>query len=206
LLITHLLITFITVPLIDNKLKSFQVRGKLPQWAIWLIAVALFTLAWTGVGIWSRHTALTDLAKHTDSWEEGGVLFQPTDYSCVPASVAMLLRDFGIDITLLESATYCGTDTFGTSGSGIKRTGRRFGFDVTRVKMEFDEFLQDGRPGIILFRKGGTPHAAYIKPLVDEGLIEMKDPVQGLLWFEKLYADEYFGSERWEIYLFDKPD
>jgi len=190
--------------LIDNNLKSFYVKGRLPQWAIWLIAALLFCLAWLAVSVLSRQAALTELAKHTDNWDDSGILEQETPYTCVPAAMTMLLEEQGIDTTTYEMAVCTGTDTRGTDGGGVIRGGRQFGFNVEHVKLGFDEFMERGLPGIIIFRYKGIRHAAYILPMNDVGYIQVKDSIQGLLNFEKDGADNYFKSPEWDVYLFEK--
>jgi len=192
--------------LIDNSLKSFYIRGRLPQWAVWSIAAALFALAWLGVSVWARAAALRDLAQHTDHWNPDGILQQETNYTCVPASIVMLLKDHGVDTTTLEVATISGTDVRGTSGGGIVETGRHFGFNVSHEFLDFDEFLSRGRPAVVVFRYNGIRHAAYVWPILSLGLIEVKDPVQGLLHFQKDGASEYFGRDRWDCYLFSRSE
>ncbi len=190
--------------LIDNSLKSFYVKGKLPQWAIWMIGVALFAAAWFGVAVWARASALNALSKHIDNWDDSGILEQETSYTCVPASIVMLLKDHGIDTTTYEIAVISGTDTRGTGGNGIIKTGEHFRFNVTHEHLAFDEFFERGLPAIVIFRYKGIRHAAYVSPMPDVGYIEVKDSIQGLLHFKKEGADDYFGGEKWDVYLFER--
>ncbi|MFH1676659.1 MAG: cysteine peptidase family C39 domain-containing protein, partial [bacterium] len=171
--------------LIDNKLKSFRVAGNIPQWLVWIIAVCLFGIVWTAVGMWARSTALRDLKLTPDRWDENGVLMQETNYTCVPVSIVMLLREYGVETNTYDVALVAGTDIFGTSGAGIIRAGRHFGFDVTDKKMTFMEFTENGESGIIQFRSNKIKHAAFIKPVSGSQMIEVKDPSQGLLFFDK---------------------
>jgi len=189
--------------LIDNNLKSFYVNGRLPQWAIWSFAAVLFCLAWYIVAIWARHAALAELSKYTDTWDDAGILEQETNYTCVPASMVMLLKDQGIDTTTYDAAVATGTDIRGTGGSGIIRAGKQFGFTVEHVHIGFYEFKDRGLPGIVIFRSKGIRHAAYVLPLTDVGYIQVKDPVQGLLHFGKGGADEYFEKSTWDVFLFN---
>ncbi|HDS30527.1 MAG TPA: hypothetical protein ENN67_05720 [Firmicutes bacterium] len=188
--------------LIDNSLPSFRVPGRLPQWLVWSIAICLFIASWIGVDIWARKTAMDDLAKHTDRWDEFGILQQETSYTCVPASIVMLLKSQGIDTTTYEVAKIAGTDIRGTGSSGIIRAGRHFGFSVNTRRMNFHEFYGAGLPAIIEFRHEGINHAAFVRPVSDVRMIEVTDPIQGLLYFKKKNADEYFGSEKWRCFLF----
>ncbi len=192
--------------LIDNSLKSFRVAGRLPQWMVWGIAVALFFVAWSGVGIWARWSAMRELSAHTDKWSEDGVLEQETSYSCVPVSIVMLLRVAGISSTTFEVAKIAGTDIHGTAAGGIIRAGRHFGFDVERRIIGFDEFIEEGKPAIVEFRYRGIRHAALVTPVPDVGAIDVKDPVQGHLMFWKEGADDYFGSDRWVCFLFERAE
>ena len=191
--------------LIDNNLRSFQIKGRLPQWAYWVIAAALFGIAWLGVAIWARQAALKDLAGRQDSWTADGILEQTTNYTCVPSAIVMLLKDQGISTTTYEVAVLAGTDIRGTDGHGIIKAGEHFGFLVERKLMTSEEFLRASRPGIVAFRRTGTRHAAYVKP-ADPGLIEMKDSVDGLMLFDAQTANEWFGRRRWEVYLFERGD
>ena len=76
--------------LIDNKLKSFQIKGRLPQSAYWIIMPLVFAIGWIGVGMWARSVALRDLKATPDQWTDDGILSEQTDYTCVPASIVML--------------------------------------------------------------------------------------------------------------------
>ena len=190
--------------LLDNNLKSFQVVGKLPQWAYWVVGGILFYAAWTGVGIWARWSALNQLRDSKDSWTSDGILEQATDFTCVPSSIVMLLRDEGINTTTYEVAIVADTDIRGTDGSGIVKAAGHFGFHTRKSKLTFDQFMSSNLPGILIFRRHGTKHAAYILPSVDPGLMMAKDPVDGILYFSKDDANEWFGSDMWEVYLFER--
>jgi len=190
--------------LIDNNLRSFYVKGKLPQWAIWLFAAVLFCIAWYLVSVCARAAALAELKKHTDHWDDSGILNQETSYTCVPASMTMLMKDQGIDTTTYDMAVATGTDIRGTDGGGIVRGGREYGFEVEHIKLGFDEFMERDLPGIVIFSYKKIRHAAYILPMRDVGYIQVKDSIQGLLHFEKDGANDYFESEEWDVYLFKK--
>jgi ABC-type bacteriocin/lantibiotic exporter with double-glycine peptidase domain len=147
---------------------------------------------------------LRDLKQYQDIWTREGILNQPTDYSCVPAAITMLLTEQGFSPTLYEIAEMSGTDTRGTSGSGIIKSGKNYGFDVIHRRLTFDEFMGIGLPGIIMFKHQGLKHAAYISVVREFNLLRVKDSVQGLLHFERDGANEYFGGEIWDCYLFKR--
>ena len=114
------------------------------------------------------------------------------------------MKDAGIDSTTYDVALVAGTDIFGTDEKGIVRAGKRYGFNVTRKVMSFDDFIQARLPAILEFRYKGTKHAAYIKPGKVRRVMVVKDPVDGLLLFDKSGAEEHFGGDKWEIFLFEK--
>lgn len=189
--------------LIDNSLSSFRIKGNLPQWGYWTIALVLFCLAWLAVMQYARWLAIRDLALTGDSWSDDGVLIQTTNYTCVPAALVMLLKDFGINVSTKDIAKEAGTDIFGTSAAGIFRVGKKYGFKVIRQKMDFSRFADTRLPGIILFRSKGIKHAAYLKYNKEFGVLEVKDPVDGLLKLNEQDAIKHFGNQRWEVFLFD---
>jgi hypothetical protein len=101
-------------------------------------------------------------------------------------------------------AKVAGTDIRGTSATGIVKAGEHFGFKVEHRVMGFNEFFNTNLPTIIEFRYNGIKHAAFAQVWPEQNVIEVKDPVQGLLYFNKETADEYFGSEEWQCFLFER--
>jgi hypothetical protein len=192
------------VKIVNNKLKSFQIVGVLPQWAYWLIGGFLFWIAWTGVAIWARQSALNQLKDMRDNWVEDGTLQQSTDFSCVPTSIVMLLKDENINTTVYDVALVSDTDVRGTDGAGIVKAAEYFGFHTKKSRLTFEQFMGSNLPGILIFRRHGDKHAAYILPNVDPNTLEVKDPVDGLLYFTKAEAEDWFGSKEWEVYLFER--
>lgn len=192
--------------LIDNKLQSFQVAGRIPQWIAWLIAGLLFVLAWFGVGYWARTFALNEISLTEDEWTSDGILVQETSYTCVPSSIVMLLSGRGVETNTLEVATLAGTDFFGTGSGGIFKAGRYFGFSVERKYISFNELFDLDSEVLVLFRRNGERHAATIKPVRELGVVDVRDPVQGRLYFTEEDANNYFGSEKWECYIFENAD
>lgn len=190
--------------IVDNSLKSFYVKGKYPQWIAWSVAVFLFAGAWMGVGAVARSSAMRDLRLHQDQWTEDGILVQPTDYSCVPAAIVMLLTEQGFKPSLLEIAEITGTDLRGTNPWGISKAGNFYGFDVIHKRMTFEEFMASGSPAIAVFRYKGIRHAAYISQIREYNILRVKDPVQGLLHFEEDGANEYFDGDLWDCYIFER--
>ncbi|MCX6645390.1 MAG: cysteine peptidase family C39 domain-containing protein, partial [bacterium] len=168
------------------------------------IALVLFGCAWIGVGIFARSSAMNDLRDYQDSWTDDGILLQPNDYSCVPAAITMLLTEHGVRATLYEVADVAGTDIFGTEGSGVTKAGNHYGFNVNHENLTFDQFMQTGLPGIIIFKSKGDRHAAYISQDSQLNLLRVKDPVQGLLNFETDGANDYFEGSVWDCYIFSR--
>lgn len=188
--------------IVDNSLKSFSVKSTLPQWILWCIAIVLFTSIWITVGAIARSSALRDLKDYRDTWTEDGILIQPTDYACVPAAIVMLLTEQGFSPTLYEIADLSGTDIRGTGSSGIIRAGNYFGFEVSHERVTFEQFMEMGSPGIIIFSSKGARHAAFISAIRDYNILRVKDPVQGLLHFEPDGANDYFEGDLWDCFIF----
>jgi ABC-type bacteriocin/lantibiotic exporter with double-glycine peptidase domain len=170
----------------------------------WLIGIVLFWIAWTGVAIWARQAALEQLKGMKDNWVADGTLQQGTNFTCVPTSIVMLLKDENINTTTYDVAVVSDTDIRGTDGSGIVKAAEYFGFHTKKSKLTFEQFMDSNLPGILIFRRHGTRHAAYILPNVDPNMIQVKDPVDGLLFFSKAEAEDWFGSNEWEVYLFER--
>ena len=165
--------------LIDNSLPSFRVTGKLPQWAYWSIAAVFFALSWFGVNGWARAYALHDLSNRVDEWSDEGVLIQETNYTCVPSSLVMLLKNREINITTLDATRVAGTSFFGTDGSGIIKAGKHYGFDVHNRKIGAEELLSLNEEVIVIFRYKGIMHAAAVAPIADMGMFDVRDSVEG---------------------------
>ncbi|HEX9744690.1 MAG TPA: cysteine peptidase family C39 domain-containing protein [bacterium] len=192
--------------LIDNDLKSFSVKGTLPQWAYWVIAAVFFAIAWTGVNMWARAFAMDQLSRLPDNWISEDILIQDTNYSCVPASMVMLLKSRGINTSTYEVARVSGTSFFGTGADGIIRGGRYFGFRVEKKKLGFEDVIAMDDELLVIFRYEGILHAAAVEPHRDFNTVYVRDSVEGLLVYDKEQAEDYFGSDKWTCYTFSPLD
>jgi ABC-type bacteriocin/lantibiotic exporter with double-glycine peptidase domain len=153
---------------------------------------------------WLRFYAVNTVLLQNENWNDDGVLMQSNRFTCVPASLVMLLKDSGASTTMLQITEMSGTNTEGTNPDDIIGIGSRFGFDVKKQMLDVDGLLNANLPAIVTFTWENSLHAVYVKPDQDEGWLVVKDPSMGLLHVNNQNALEYFGSAKVDAYLFDR--
>jgi hypothetical protein len=176
--------------------KTFQLYGDIPRWKVAIAVVVLFSAGWYGWSVASRAIALRNIPR-IDFVGKGGVIEQDTTYTCVPAAMAMFLRDEGIETTQYEIAVLAGTDLSGTSDRGIKKALEYFGYTMVIKRMDFWEIHKYGKPLILMERHEGVLHVSYIRPYEhpDIKALEVLDPIDGYLIFGSKEFYEYYGKQ-----------
>jgi len=176
---------------------------KIPSWVP--IAIILFIfLVIVGITRYGvRGFAAYNIYARGEERDRENVLLQKTRYSCVPCSLVMLLEDQNIDVSAAEIAWISGTDLYGTNPEGIVAVGNAYGFDVVEAEMNFDELMDANKPAILYFNWSGNLHAVYVKPDRRNNYLIVKNPAMGLTRVYKNGVWEYFGSDRWNVYLFE---
>jgi hypothetical protein len=184
--------------------KNGQVRKVfgLPPVLGCLLVIIVFAGVFALTRGYLRILAVDQVLLQGENWNKDGVLMQGNKYTCVPASVVMLLKDEKVTTDTLEITELGGTNTEGTECGDIPKIGEHFGFNVRQERLGFDKFMETGLPAIISFKWQGTLHAVYAKPDRQNGWIVVKDPSVGLSTIDKKNMKEYFGTDEVDCYLF----
>lgn len=183
------------------KHKTFVIAGQTKQWQIWLILIILLVGVYYGTGYFARYQALNDPRLAEDVIDHNGVVLQTTGYSCGPASLKMLLHDYGIEVSQLEMVKAAYTGIFGTYASAMPTVGKKYGFDVETKYLSFDEIID---LNVTMIMEEGA-HVVYLAPDLAGRLIHTKDPMMGLTVMTKETFYNYFEStEKKKCYIFNK--
>lgn len=70
------------------------------------------------------------------------------DVDCGPACLAMLLKYYGVDVTLDEMIDECTMRIGGCTAADLLRVGRAHGLDMKSYRMDAEELIRQDRPGI----------------------------------------------------------
>ena len=187
----------------DKHGRARKILG-LPPFLAFLLAVLVFAGILLLTRYWLRFYAVNTVLLQNENWNDDGVLMQSNRFTCVPASLVMLLKDSGIRTTMLEITEMSGTNTEGTDPDDIIGIGRHFGFDVRKQMLDVDGLMRADLPAIVTFTWENSLHAVYVKPDHRNGWLIVKDPSMGLLHVNNENALEYFGSDKVDAYLFDR--
>jgi len=176
---------------------------KISSWVPILIIVGIFLVIMVGTRYGVRGYAYFQIAALGEGIDEDGINIQQTRFSCVPCSIATLLRDEGIAASVAQLAWMSGTDLDGTNPEGIVAVGETYGFEVTETEMGFDELKEANLPALVFFTWEGSLHAVYVKPESRREYLTVKNPAMGLTMVYKNGVQEYFGSDWWTVFLFE---
>lgn len=180
---------------------------KTPRWIVLIVAVILLLGAFWGTDFYTYRMAIHDLSLTPDVINSDGVIMQTTDYACAPASLAMLMRDKGFNVTTLDMAKAAYTGIFGTWARGIPVVGRKYGFKVTEKMMDFNEIIDMNLPMIIWEREKGTVHAVYAVPNLSLRVLNVKDPSVGFSILDETAFYQYFNRDRKKrCFIFEKKE
>jgi len=188
---------------IKRRYTSSAGEKKIPSWVpvAVILVIVLVIVGITRYGV--RGFAAYNIYISGEERDGDSVLLQKTRYSCVPCSLAMLLEDNNIDTSPAEIAWMSGTDLYGTNPEGIVAVGNAYGFDVEETEMNFDELMDADKPAILYFTWSGSLHAVYVKPDRRNDYLIVKNPAMGLTRVYKNGVWDYFGSDRWTVFLFE---
>jgi predicted double-glycine peptidase len=176
---------------------------RIPAWVPLLLIALFFVLILGGTRLGVRAWVVYRIWEQLDNWNQDGVLIQTTKFSCVPCSIVMLLKDEGIEASAARVAWIAGTDLKGTAPEGIKRAGKYYGFDVRETEMGFEELMEANLPAIVEFWHEGILHAVYVRPDPRNGRLVIKNPSVGLVYTQRSDVQRHFGSDRWDVFLFE---
>jgi predicted double-glycine peptidase len=193
--------------MIDNqkKYKTFVVYGIRGQWKVWLIAlVLLFAGFWT-TDLYFHYMAMKDLKLTPEVIDKDGVIIQQTNYACAPASLAMLMKDQGIKVSVYEMAKAAYTGIFGTWSRSIPIAGRKYGFKVEVRYMDFEQIIDTNLPMIIEEKEYKQVHVVYAVPDLASRVLHVKDPSEGFSLLDKNTFYEYFPKkEKKKCFIFNR--
>jgi len=178
---------------------------KTPRWIVLIVVVILLLGAFWGTDYYTYRMAVHDLSLTPDVTNKDGVIMQMTDYACAPASLAMLLKDKGFNVTTLDMAKAAHTGIFGTWARGIPAVGRKYGFKVTEKMMDFKEIIDTNLPMVIWERDKGSVHAVYAVPNLSSRILYLKDPSVGYSILDEPSFYGYFNEElKKRCFIFEK--
>ena len=184
-------------------------KGRLKRVAVTPAIVVLILMAVIFAGVFFltrkslRFYAINKVLFQQDQWNKDGVLMQETRFTCVPASLVMLLKDKGITTDTFDITQLAGTNTEGTDCSVIPSIGEHFGFHVREETIGYDAIMAENLPSILTFTWQNMFHAVYAKPDKEHGWLEVKDPSVGLSTIDKKNWKEYFGTDEVDCFLFE---
>ena len=158
-----------------------------PQRVALFIATLTFWI-FNIVLIYNHQLAVERLPANPPSADSDGVIYQSTDYSCGPASLATLLRHYNIVHSERDYAELAGTSlTLGTRLSGLKRAGHSLGFQTVELNPAFNQLQYIGWPSIVFHSR--LYHIVTYWGMDDNGGAIIRDPALGLTtWNSEQYA------------------
>jgi hypothetical protein len=143
----------------------------------------------------SHRLAVEGLPDKAPEQSPDGVVYQSTSYSCGPASLAGILRYYGIVKSERELAESAGTSlTLGTQLSGLEAASREHGFEPLVLSPSYEQLDLIRHPAIIFQPR--LYHLTTFWGVDSEGRIIIRDPVLGLT---------RWGRPEYEIYASRHP-
>lgn len=204
--------------LIDNRLTTFKIVSRYPQWMLWPLIALFLICVLAAVEQYLHYYTLTQVIPAETEVDANGVVKQSTDFTCVPASLTTLLRHQGIEADQREVTGHLGTTIFGTYPWMISRAGKRYGFQMSLERLDFEELYRSPDPLLLHNKFSEGLHVSYIPPGrlpaeieanifggVISPLLPVMDPVDGLVLMDESGFAEYFdGAEPKSVYRFHR--
>jgi len=145
--------------------------------AIFIAAVALWIF--NIVLIFNHELAVERLPGNPPTADPDGVVYQSTDYSCGPASLANLLSHYNIVRSERDCAALAGTNlAVGTRLSGLKRAGHALGFETVELNPSFGQLDYIAWPSIVFHSR--LYHIVTFWGMNENGRAIVRDPAHGL--------------------------
>lgn len=113
-----------------------------------------------------------------------------TDIDCGPACMAMLLKYYGINVSLDTLSQECNLHIRGCSGTDLMRVGRSYGLDMKAFRMDAEELMNQDRPAIIWW---SYTHWVVMCGFDNKGNVVIANPARGRFGidqesFSKIYT------------------
>lgn len=154
-----------------------------------IILFAAVLLAWCGhiVLMYNHSIALGKLPDTIPDDLQDGVVYQTTDFSCGPASLATLFRYYNIEMSEREWAELAGTGIAnGTHIGGLRNAAIELGFDPIEINPKFDQLKLVRYPSIIF--QSRLYHFVTFWGIDYSGKMIIRDPAAGRTsWSEEEY-------------------
>jgi hypothetical protein len=136
---------------------------------VWLLHIFL---------LYSHHAAVVKLPDQPSPMAPDGVVYQTTNYSCGPASLATLFDHYNIIKSEREWAELAGTGiAHGTSLAGLKDAGTFIGFEPVALNPTFEQLDLILHPAILFETR--EYHLVTFWGMDDKGDAILRDPVLG---------------------------
>lgn len=156
------------------------------------VALAFFTLANP------VHFAIVgDEIRALDYRIVDGVTLQGTHYTCMPASLATVFRQWGLEYTEGEVAyalrtSFQGTDRLRVPGA-VRALGKRQGLEAKIINTTWEELRQLNVPVVLETFSGNIRHASVLLELGPNQTVIAGEPLSGRI---EMSTSQY--TERWQ--------
>jgi hypothetical protein len=163
-----------------NGPKSGRSRTSPRRLAILVAAVALWSVFL--IIIINHEYAVTLLPERPQASAPDGVVYQTTDFSCGPASLATIFRHYNIIRSEREWAELSGTTiSLGTTLPGLIRAAESVGFTAIELNPSYEQLGLICHPAIIF--QSNEYHLVTFWGMDENGMMIIRDPVIGrVLW------------------------
>jgi len=137
--------------------------------------------------IFNHQLAVLRLLDTAPSIAPDGIVYQSTDYSCGPASLATVFRHFNIIKSEREWGELAGTNlSVGTTLHGLTTAGESMGFEVVAMNPTFGQLDLIAWPAIVF--QSRIYHLVTFWGMDGNGSAIIRDPARGFLkWNNNQY-------------------
>jgi ATP-binding cassette subfamily B protein len=155
------------------------------------VTLALCILLGVALGGFIRTLRSPDWMRGVVGERSVPVLRQSWERGCGPATLAMVARAWGIDVSQEEVVALSGWKPRGVSMRGLVEAGEKLGLEMVGVKLEVKDLKKVNKPFIAHI----LPRHLVVVERVDGGKVYIVDPAVGRM---SLSIEEF--SKRWKGY------
>ena len=157
-----------------------------PRRVVMLVCAVIF---WTAniLLIYNHKLAVTQLPDTAPAVARDGIVYQSTDYSCGPASLATVFRHYNIIKSEREWGELAGTNlSVGTTLYGLRGAVSSTGFEAVEMSPSFDQLDLIAWPSIVF--QSRLYHLVTFWGIDENGGAIIRDPARGILkWNSDMY-------------------
>lgn len=170
-----------------------------PRRVILLVCAVTFWLA-NILLIFNHQLAVEKLPDTAPAFAPDGIVYQSTDYSCGPASLATIFRHFKVIKSEREWGELAGTNiSVGTTLHGLRKAGEDMGLDAVEMSPTFDQLDLISWPAVVF--QSRIYHLVTFWGLDETGKMIIRDPARGILrWDSNQY--EFNTPEKPKMLVF----